>query len=246
MRPLPVLNRSRPGLAWLAVALLLAAGVVVVALAQGLGTGTGARSSVARLLDWQPALAWREPWRWWSAAWVHGSVVHGAQNLGGALLLAWLGVAARVPAKLALAWLLAWPLTQGGWLLGPELAHFFGLSGVLHAGVAILGLHLLCRRRERLCGLLMLAGLGVKLMHEQPLGPVLRAAPELGIAVAPWSHLSGSIAGLLAAALVASIALAVRRRPSFSTAPRTAASGAAPACTPLGQTTRSSLVHADP
>jgi hypothetical protein len=65
-----------------------------------------------------------------------------------------------------------------------------------------------------LVGLLLLAGLAAKLVSEQPLGPVLRAAPELGIAIAPWSHLSGSVAGLLcAAAVVLAPALARRAAP---------------------------------
>lgn len=222
----------RPGVAWLAVAALLAGGALIVgalsyviALDAALGATPAAAGGLARrldgLLDWQPALAASEPWRWWTAAWVHGSRAHLLQNLAGLLLLAWLGVVARVPAPLALAWLLAWPLTQGGWLLGPALAHFFGLSGVLHAGVAIVGLHLLRSPRtgERLGGLLLLAGLAAKLLHEQPFGPLLRAAPDLGIAVAPWSHFSGSVAGLLAAAPVGWVVRMTSKRPARAMEP---------------------------
>ncbi|MBI3369691.1 MAG: hypothetical protein HY021_14955, partial [Burkholderiales bacterium] len=42
-------------------------------------------------LDWQPALVWREPWRWWTAAWVHWSGLHLAANLVGAALVSMLG-----------------------------------------------------------------------------------------------------------------------------------------------------------
>ncbi|MDQ2927527.1 MAG: hypothetical protein M3R22_05085, partial [Pseudomonadota bacterium] len=38
-------------------------------------------------LEWQPALAWREPWRAWSAAWVHYSALHLGANLVGCLLV---------------------------------------------------------------------------------------------------------------------------------------------------------------
>lgn len=183
-----------PGGAWLGVALALALGSVAV----GLGPWPAER------LDWQPVLAATQPWRWWSAAWVHGSPGHLGANLAGAALVAALGVAARVPARLAMAWALAWPLTQLGWLLGPPLAHFGGASGVLHAGVAIVALHLVrsARGRRRTVGALLLAGLVLKLALEAPWGPALRQVQGWDIAIAPWSHASGVLAGLLAAALL--------------------------------------------
>ncbi|ODU08475.1 MAG: rhombosortase [Rubrivivax sp. SCN 71-131] len=213
MRHAQVPTWSRPGIAWLALAGVLAAGGLAVGGASVLGGAAAVAPSGALALDWQPDLALVQPWRWWTGALVHGSAAHLALNLAGTLLVALLGMAAQVPARLALAWLLAWPLTQGGWLLGPSLAHFHGLSGVLHAGVAIVGLHLLWPRRGTrvLPGLLLLAGLTVKLALEQPFGPVLRAAPELGIAIAPWSHFSGTVAGLLCAALVAAAAATAQR-----------------------------------
>lgn len=182
----------QPGLAWLALSLLLALGALL------------APAWPATLLDWQPGLAWREPWRWWTAAWVHGSGLHLAANLAGTALVAALGWVARAPARLALAWALAWPLTQLGWLAGPPLAHFGGLSGVLHAGVAVaaLGLVVLAPGARRTIGLLLLAGLAVKLGLESPWGPALRQPPGWDIAIAPWSHACGTVAGLLAAAVV--------------------------------------------
>lgn len=187
----PPAGWRRPGRAWLALALLLAAGALLAA------------AGPATALDWQPGLAWREPWRWWTAAWVHRSTLHLGANLAGVVLVAALGWAARAPAGLALAWALAWPLTQLGWLAGPPLAHFGGLSGVLHAGVAVAALGLVCRERgaRRLVGVLLLAGLALKLGLEQPWGPALRHPAGWDIAVAPWSHASGTVAGLLAAAV---------------------------------------------
>lgn len=184
----------RPGRAWLAVALALALGSV----AAGLGPWPAGQ------LDWQPALAGSQPWRWWTAAWVHGSPGHLAANLAGTGLVAALGLVAKLPTRLAVAWLLAWPLTQLGWLLGPPLAHFGGASGVLHAGVAAAALHLLraVPRRRRAVGGLLLAGLALKLVLEAPWGPALRQVPGWDIAIAPWSHASGVLAGLLATALL--------------------------------------------
>ena len=108
---------------WAALVLLLAFGTL---LARGGAPGTAA------VLEWQPALAGAEPWRWWSAAWVHYSGLHLAANLAGLVLVAALGWAAAVDRAGALAWGLAWPLTHLGLCLQPSLTHYGGLSGVLH------------------------------------------------------------------------------------------------------------------
>lgn len=151
-------------------------------------------------LDWQPALAWAQPWRWWTAAWVHWSALHLAANLAGLALVAALGLLARLPPRAAWAWALAWPLTQLGLLLRPELPRFGGLSGVLHAGVAIAALQLLRSGpgpRQRRVGAALLLGLALKLALEAPWGPALQPRPGWGIAVVPWSHLCGTAAGML-------------------------------------------------
>ncbi len=179
------------------------------------------------LLDWQPGLAWREPWRAWSAAFVHYSRLHLAANVAGLLLVAALGTAARLPTLAALAWLAAWPLTQFGLLVQPQLLHYGGLSGVLHAGVAAGALQLVRRRAggERWIGAALLAGLFVKVLGEAPWGPVLRHPADWDIAVAPVAHACGLAAGLLCAVAV-EVACASRR---------TACSGeAAPAGRPVG------------
>jgi rhomboid family GlyGly-CTERM serine protease len=154
-------------------------------------------------LDWQPALALSEPWRWWSAAFVHWSPLHLGANLAGALLVGALGHAARLPPALAWAWLAAWPLTHLALAVQPALAHYGGLSGLLHAGVAIVAVTLCWRgaRRQRWIGVLLAAGLTVKLLLEAPwLGPLQRRA-GWDIAIAPLAHLSGAIAGAACAAL---------------------------------------------
>ncbi len=188
--------------AWAALAALLGLGAL---LAQALPTA---------MFDWQPALAWAEPWRFWSAAFVHWSAQHLLANLAGCTVLALLGRAARLPARAALAWALAWPLTQAGLLLRPDLLHYGGLSGVLHAGVAVAVLELLRRPgRERLIALAIALGLIVKLSLEQPLGPALRALPGWDILIAPVAHLSGAVGGAITGAVSRAIsALASPRR----------------------------------
>lgn len=187
--------------AWAALAAALA---LASCLAFMLGSATA--------LDWQPALAWRQPWRAWSSAWVHYSVLHLVANLMGCLLVAALGVVARVPLRIVVAWFIAWPLTQFGLLLRPELLHYGGLSGVLHAGVAAVAVSLIAEGRgsRRLIGIGVLLGVGIKVFLEAPWGDALRHSTGWDIAVAPFAHLTGLVAG----ALTAGIAEAVRSRPT--------------------------------
>jgi rhomboid family GlyGly-CTERM serine protease len=154
-------------------------------------------------IDWQPALAAREPWRAFTAVAVHYSPLHLGANLAGALLVGALGVVARVPLRIVLAWALAWPLTQVGLLLRPELAHYGGLSGVLHAGVVAAALWLVVhdRGRRQLIGVATLGVLLVKIIGESPWGPAVQLREGWDIAVAPFAHASGAFCGLLCARL---------------------------------------------
>lgn len=178
--------------AWAALATLLLAGALL------------AWPLPAAWLDWQPDRALAEPWRWFSAAFVHWSGQHLAANAAGAALLLALGWAARLPPAAALAWCVAWPLTHLGLLLKPELAHYGGLSGVLHAGVAVAALWLLVRARgaRRTIGAVLALGLVVKVATERPFGPALQTAAGWDIALAPVAHASGAIAGFACAAAV--------------------------------------------
>lgn len=196
---------DRGGRAWVAFAALLMLGSLL------------AWWLPATTLDWQPALAASQPWRAWTAVFVHWSALHLGANLGAAAVVAAFGAAARVPARLALAWCAAWPLTHWGLLLQPALAHYGGLSGVLHAGVAIVVLWLLVAERgsRRAIGAAVLVGLVVKIVTEQPWGAPLRVGDGWDIAVAPLAHLTGASAGALCAALALGLRWA-RRRESAS------------------------------
>lgn len=154
-------------------------------------------------LDWQPGLALAQPWRLWSAAFVHWSALHLGANLLGCAVLAAFGVAADVPRAATWAWLAAWPLTHAALGLQPQLLAYGGLSGVLHAGVAIVALHLVWRERgrRRAIGWAVLVGLAVKLTLERPwAGPTL-VLPGWDIRLAPLAHVAGTVAGLLCGAV---------------------------------------------
>lgn len=216
-------GRRRPfgdrGRAWALVAGFLALASIAVYLAAG---------PAVRALDWQPELAAAEPWRAWSAAWVHLSALHLLANVAGAAVTGFVGLAARLPARSALAWLIAWPLTQLLLLLRTDLARYAGLSGVLHAGVACAATALLmtgsgddaggdagdARRRRRAIGAAILAVLAVKVALETPWGAPLRYPAGWDIAVAPFAHATGLVAGIVVAALVEGLARRRHRPPA--------------------------------
>jgi rhomboid family GlyGly-CTERM serine protease len=154
-------------------------------------------------LDWQPERAAAEPWRAVSAVWVHWSPLHLGANLMAAAVVGAYGWAAQVQRAQALAWAAAWPLTHAALWTKPDLAHYGGLSGVLHAGVAIVCLWLLLRTRgaRRAVGAAVSLGLVIKLASEQPWGPALQRSAEWDISVAPIAHASGALAGLVCGAL---------------------------------------------
>ena len=187
---------SRSALAWLAMAALLGIGALL------------AWPVPHTRLDWQPALALSQPWRAFTAVAVHYSGLHLGANLAGTVLVAALGVVAQVPARMVWAWVAAWPLTQLGLLLKPELLHYGGLSGVLHAGVAVASMYLvMCGARpRRWLGAAILAGTCIKVLSETPWGAPLRHGQGWDIAVAPLAHATGLLGGVLCAAVAQGLA----------------------------------------
>ena len=136
------------GMAWVMLAALLCLGALMVTAICAEKGGAPADSALAHALDWQPALGLREPWRLWTSAWVHWSAAHLLVNLVGGGVVAFVGWRARLDTVATRAWLAAWPLTQlamaalGADRVAAAMPHYGGLSGVLHAGVIVLGLSL--------------------------------------------------------------------------------------------------------
>jgi rhomboid family GlyGly-CTERM serine protease len=163
------------------------------------------------LLAWQPERALDQPWRLWSAAFVHWTPWHLVANLIGCAVVAAFGIAARVPVRCTLAWLVAWPLSHAALALQPALTSYGGLSGVLHAGVAIAAWQLLRHDsgRRRQIGAAVMAGLLIKLLLERPWGAPTQTVAGWDFAVAPLAHTSGAIAGIVCAALADAVS---RRR----------------------------------
>ncbi len=173
---------------------------------------------VASMLMWwarEPAvlaLTWRASdwtshvWTLWTSAWVHLNTPHLIGNqlaLGALTAIGWM---LRPPLSAALAWTLSWPLLQVSLVLWPQVAHAVGLSGLLHAGVAVLGLHLLmgaAPRGARPWGATLLGGLLFKVMLERGwYHPVVRSA-DADLSVVQAAHLTGVVWGVLLGALAA-------------------------------------------
>jgi rhomboid family GlyGly-CTERM serine protease len=153
-------------------------------------------------LDWQPGLGDSEPWRLWSAAFVHWTSDHLLANLAGCAVVGAFGWAAHAGRREVLAWLLSWPLAHAALALQPTLSHYGGLSGVLHAGVAVAAVGLLGQHGawRRAIGWAVLAGLAAKIVLE----PIWGSAPlGGGVQVAPLAHATGALAGAGCAWLLA-------------------------------------------
>ena len=187
---------SRGAALWLGSALVLAALAAALWFAP--------RSA----LDWQPSRALSQPWRLWSAAFVHWTPWHLGANLLGCAVVAAFGIAARVPARATMAWLMAWPLLHAALALQPLLTSYGGLSGVLHAGVAIAAWHLLRHDTgaRRKIGAAVMAGLVIKLLLEKPWGAPTQTMAGWDFAVAPVAHATGAVAGIVCAGLVDALA----------------------------------------
>lgn len=177
----------RDSWAWLFLCLLLAAGCL-------------AGGTIASPVDWE---WWRADWdyapNWWTAALVHRSAAHGLANLLALGALAVLGLALRLPPAQGLALAVAWPLSTLALLLFPQIERYAGLSGVLHAAVAVLVVHCAATPGQRSWAALLGAGLSFKLLVEQAWQRPLVFEPDWGFAVATGAHLAGALAGLLCA-----------------------------------------------
>jgi rhomboid family GlyGly-CTERM serine protease len=182
---------SPPALAWAALALAAALGALVVPSAAG----------SIDAIDWQRGLLRPEPWRLITAAFVHHGPIHLAANLAGCAVVGAFGAVARVPPVGALAWLAAWPATHALLAFVPGLDRYGGLSGVLHAGVAVAAVWLIAndRGRRRWVGTAVAAGLAVKVLLEAPWGPAARFDPAWDMAVVPAAHAFGALAGAIGA-----------------------------------------------
>jgi hypothetical protein len=154
-----------------------------------------AGESAYKPLVWRADHAWQAPWTWWTSAWVHLNTAHLISTQIAMGMLAALAWVVRPSRRSTVVWLLSWPLLQLSLLVWPQIGYAVGLTGLLHAGVAIVGVDLLLRRiripKARRWGSLLLLALLVKLLIEQAWRqPVVWNAAD-DMAVVQALHLSG-------------------------------------------------------
>lgn len=173
------------------------------------------RSGVAQALTWRTDQWLAQPWTLWTSAWVHMNTPHLIGNqlaLGALTAFAWM---VRPPLGATLAWLLAWPLMQLSLAPWPQIGYAVGLSGVLHAGVAVLAAQLIARRipmpQPRRWGTLLALGLLAKLALEQAWSQPVVWDTAHDMSVVQAAHLTGAAWGALLGTLTAAVQRALAR-----------------------------------
>ena len=159
-----------------------------------------------RLAAW---MIWRaedwddRPWSLWTSAWVHMNTQHLISNqlaVGALAAMAWV---LKPGLRASLAWLLTWPVIPLVLPYWPHIGYYAGLSGLIHAAVAVAGVYLVAGRTTvpmaRRWGGMLLLGLVTKLLIERAWHWPVVWSDNLGISVVQASHLVGAVAGAVAA-----------------------------------------------
>jgi membrane associated rhomboid family serine protease len=151
---------------------------------------------------WQAGV-WRQwPWTPWTAPLIGLTPFH---TLGNVLALVAVGVLGHtVGARLreVLALLIAWPLVTLGLLFWPAVGWYAGLSGVIHAAAAIVAWRALTQHNVRGIGMLLAAGLLIKLLLERGWVVPVAFDSHWGFNVVYAAHLSGAAMGLVTAIVI--------------------------------------------
>lgn len=150
-----------------------------------------------RATDWD-----ERPWSLWTSAWVHINTQHLISNqltVGALAAMVWV---LKPGLRASLAWLLTWPVIPLVLPYWPHIGYYAGLSGLIHAAVAVIGVSLVAGQSQvpmaRRWGLMLLGGLLVKLLFERGWHWPVVWSDNLGISVVQAAHLVGAVTGLLA------------------------------------------------
>jgi rhomboid family GlyGly-CTERM serine protease len=155
-------------------------------------------------LQWDAANWMRQPWTLFTSALVHLSGAHLIANLlalGALAILGW-SLGAGKPACIAL--LAAWPLGTMALQAWPQVTQYGGLSGLVHAAVAVLWAHAAARGKAYPLSFVLFVALVFKLLTEHAWATPLAFDPDWGFNVVYAAHLSGTLAGA-ACGLVAAV-----------------------------------------
>ena len=152
-------------------------------------------------LAWQAGLHWRaqswmaQPWMLWTASLVHINAGHLVANVLALAAVAALGVLLHMPARAALALALAWPLATLGLVWWPAIGDFCGISGLIHAAIAVVIAQTAIKSIANTGFWLLLTGLLAKLWSEHAWSQPWAMDTDAGFAVVTAAHLTGALAG---------------------------------------------------
>lgn len=169
------------------------------------------------MLLWHAGAWLQHPSTLWTASLVHLSPAHWLVTLGALLVLAVLGVFLRAQWPATLAVLLAWPLGTLALAIWPQISYYAGMSGLLMAMLAVLGVHA-WRPGSRIAAAVLLAALAIKLLSEKAWSQPMAFDPYWGFNVVNAAHLSGAAAGTACAVLVRTALALLARKPSGAAA----------------------------
>lgn len=165
--------------------------------------------AVLASLQWDEALWLNKPWTLWTASLAHLSGGHLLANLLALAAIAVLGWSLRTGKAAALALFVAWPLGNLALLAWPEVRQYGGLSGLIHAAIAVLWADAALHRKAWPLSYIVFGGMALKLLTEHAWTTPIAFDPAWGFNVVYASHLTGTLAG--AACGIAAIAWSMRR-----------------------------------
>jgi rhomboid family GlyGly-CTERM serine protease len=157
-------------------------------------------------LRWQANSWQQQPWQIWTGSLAHLSDPHLFVNLLALLCLAIIGAHLGCGRDEVLAALIAWPLSNLGLLIWPQVQFYAGFSGLNHALAFVIcaqsAMKFIVKREFSMIAFLLFWLLLVKIIFEAPWSEPLQADVSWGFTVVQAGHLTGMLAALTAAALV--------------------------------------------
>ena len=168
----------------------LCAALAVASLAVWAGGPTAAAA-----LQWQAGTWMHQPWTLFTSALVHLSGAHLLANLLALGALAVLGGSLGAGRSACIALLGAWPLGTLALLAWPGVTRYSGLSGLVHAAVAVLWAHAAIRGKAYPLSFVLFAALLFKLLSEHAWTTPVAFDPDWGFNVVYAAHLGGTLAG---------------------------------------------------
>ena len=140
-----------------------------------------------------------EPWRWWTAHWVHVGWIHYLLNMLAFICLPFIFPQVKIRYLIGLLFSLPLFISFCFYYFYPDIEAYAGLSGVLHGLYVACALYYLQFKAERSFSILVLCLILAKIIWENTFGS-LETAELIGSPVLVEAHFLGVIGGIFAAA----------------------------------------------